>query len=119
MMSNTPRTMEVTTLTIPAVKSPKNCDMSGASGGKYRFDSGDIRKQTMVTATNEVAPPAETNTIPTSRFHLWNRVMASPINNEISPGTAKVAIITSFIHAAGGAAVLMAAILTNASPVTV
>jgi hypothetical protein len=92
--------------------------MSGASGGKYRFDSGDIKKQAMVTAMNEVAPPAETNTIPTSRFHVWNRVMASPINNEITPGTAKVPIITSFTHVAGVAALLIAAILTNARPVT-
>src|SRR5882672_7942385 len=118
MISNTPRTMDVTMPTIPAVKWPKNCDTSGALGGKYRFDSADIKKQTMVTAMNEVTPPAETNTIPTSRFHCWNRVTASPISNEISAGTAKVPITTSFIHAGGGVAVLIAGMLTNASPVT-
>ena len=116
-MSKTPRTTDVTMQTIPALKSPKNCDMSGVSGGKYRFDSGDIKIQTMVTAMNEVTPPAETNTIPTSRFHCWNRVMASPINNEITAGTAKIPIITSFIHAGGVVAVFIAAIWTNASPV--
>ena len=73
----------------------------------------------MLTAVNEVTPPAETNTIPTSRFHCWNRVMASPINSEISAGTTKVPISTSFIHAGDGVVVLTAAMLINASALTV